>query len=196
MTVTVTVRNTGPRMFQRLREKYPQAEVRALNRALVSAETLMSRSIAEDTGLSVGAVKKAVKSTPATLQRRVASLRASLKRIPLIEFKASGPQPSRGKGQGVSYRIGRGGRQRVPWAFIATMKSEHKGVFMRSGQSRVTTRTKTVARRPRLPIRELFGPSLGHVFNKFKPQAIVRATESLAKNLQSELKFAISQAKG
>lgn len=196
MTVTVTVHNTGPRMFQRLRAKYPQAEVRALNRALVSAEAVMSRSIAADTGLPVGAVKKAVKSRRATLHERAAQLRASLRRIPLIDFRARGPEPSRGKGAGVSYALGAQGRSRVPWAFIATMKSGHRGVFMRSGQSRVTSRTRTVARRPRLPIRELFGPSLGRVFIKYVPLGQKAAEESLAKNLAHELRFAISQDKG
>ena len=57
---------------------------------------------------------------------------------------------------------------------------QHRGVFER--------RT-----RKRLPIRELFGPSLPHVFAKFIPEALKRGEESLVKNLQSELRFALSQ---
>lgn len=52
--------------------------------------------------------------------------------------------PARQTKRGVSVEVNRGKRSIVKGAFIATMKSGHKGVFKRTGTAR-------------LPIRELFG---------------------------------------
>jgi hypothetical protein len=156
------------------------AVARALNRSIGSGRTIMAREMAGDMGLQVGVVKDAIKQKDATPSRLEAKLATSLKRIPLIDFKAKGPEPSRGKGRGVGYRIG-GQTKRLDHAFIATMRSGHRGVFLRKGDRR-------------LPIREAFGPSLGHVFIKFRPMGIARCAEQLRKNLVSEFRFVMSRA--
>ena len=97
----------------------------------------------------------------------MAQLAASLKRIPLIRWNA------RQVGRGVSYRL-KGGRGRHPNAFIAAMRSGHRGVFVRG-----TTRG--------LPIKELFGPSLGHVFQKYRPEGEARVEEVFRTTLDHEL---------
>jgi hypothetical protein len=79
----------------------------------------------------------------------------------------------------VSYRL-RGSRGRIPSAFIATMASGHTGVFARKTKKR-------------LPIQELFGPSLGRVFAKYRPQGVARVLETFQKNFDHELAFAKSQ---
>jgi len=83
--------------------------------------------------------------------------------------------PSRGKGRGVTARLG-GRTKRYSNAFLATMASGHQGVFQR----------KTTAR---LPIKELFGPSIGHVFLKLIDIGKARAIEQFGKNLVAELRF-------
>lgn len=161
-----------------LRGKFPAAVRRALKRAGTSGRAEMAQLISADTGLSSGAVKNAVKleiSGDAAV-----SIVATGGRIPLIQFKARGPEPSRGRGRGVSYSLP-GGRALIGNAFIATMPSGHRGVFVRrSGTGR-------------LPIIEQFGPSLVRVFEKFRPQGQERALESLGKNLRSEISFAMSR---
>ena len=168
-----------------LRE-YPKratrATVRAMNRAITSGRALMVQRIAADTGLKSGDVRKAMTLRNATAQRLEARLGVGLKRIPLEAFNAQGPFPSRGKGRGVSYRL-RGGRGRIANAFLAQMRSGHRGVFVRSGKTR-------------LPIRELFGPSLGHVFAKYRPEGIERAREAFVTNWRSEMKFEASRGNG
>jgi hypothetical protein len=165
-----------------LRE-YPKratrALVRAMNRALTSGRTVMVQRIAADTGLKSGDIRKAITLREASSQRLEARLGIGLKRIPLISFNARGQEPSRGRGRGVSYRL-RGGAGRIPNAFIATMRSGHRGVFVRSAKAR-------------LPIRELFGPSLGHVFARYRPEAIARIQEAFATNFASEMKFEASR---
>jgi hypothetical protein len=153
-----------------------KALVRAMNRSMASGRTIMVREIAGDTKLKSKDVRDAMPLSEATLSRPEARLSASLKKIPLIRFQARGPEPSRGKGRGVTYRLGAGSRERIPNAFIATMKSGHRGVF-----KRVTSK--------RLPLIQLYGPSLGRVFEKFRAAGLARTLEAFEKNFDHELQF-------
>lgn len=165
--------------LRRLKARYPRAVSRALNRAVVSARTYMVKHVAADTGLTSGAVKAVVVTREAHEQKLSASLEVKGARLPLVQFNARGPEPSRGRGRGVTARMP-GGAGRYPHAFIATMQSGHRGVFQRRGQAR-------------LPIYELRGPSLPLVFAKFIPQGLEIGQAALIKNLRSELRFALSQ---
>jgi hypothetical protein len=155
---------------------------RAINRAATSGKTAMARAIAADTGIRNKVVADEIKILKATRKEPKAVIEIRGRRIPLIEFKARGPEPSRGKGRGVSYTLPTG-RGRVANAFIATMPQGHRGVFKR-------------LQTPRLPIKELFGPSLPHVFEKFLPTFSAAAQESLVKNIVSEIRFERSKQAG
>lgn len=159
-----------------------RASVRAMNRGMASGRTVMVRAIASDVGLKQKDVRDALVYREASLAKPEASLAASLKRIPLVDFDARGPEPSRGRGRGVSYRL-QGGRSRVETAFLARTSSGHRGVFIRAGK----TRKSVGAWSNNLPIRELYGPSLGHVFNKYRGDAQERAIEMFQKNFGHEL---------
>lgn len=150
--------------------------VRTINRSIGSVQTVMVREMARDLTLKQKDVREALRLRLATLQRQEAVLSASLKKLMLIDFSAKGPEPSRGKGAGVTYKL-TGITGRIPNAFIATMPSGHRGVFVRKAKAR-------------LGIRELEGVSLGHVFGKYRPMGIARGREVLVPNLQHELAFA------
>lgn len=154
----------------------PAIMARSLNRAGTAGKTAMVKAVRADTGIAQKNIEREIRLDKATrtVPRFVVSIAGT--RIPLIAFQARGPEPSRGKGRGVSYRLP-GGRGRIPSAFIATMRSGHRGVFKRK-----TTR--------RLPIAELRGPSLPHVFEKFFPAFRSVAEDSLLKNLRHEIDFA------
>lgn len=157
-----------------------RATVRALNRAIKSSQSVMTKEIAGDTGLKQKAVRAAMSLSEATALWPEAKLGATMKRIPLMQFHAKGPRPSRGRGKGVTWRL-RGGKSRAANAFIATMKSGHEGVFKRVGKAR-------------LGITELHGPSIGIVFKKFRPLGLARALEVFQKNFDHELEFAKGRA--
>lgn len=184
MTVTVQVRNTGPAMFARLKAKAPTAITRSLNRAAVSARTAMLPAIAKDLRLTQTAVKPYIRTIDATVARQVARLAASLKRLPLILFNARAS-----KRGGVTARTATG---RYANAFIATMPSGHMGVFVRKPPTR--SRRGMPRSSPALPIRELKEPSVGFIFLKYRPLGIAAAEVSFAKNLQSEMRFALRGA--
>lgn len=156
------------------------AIARALNRTADSAKTAVARAIAADLGLKVGVVKDNIVVEKASTYFLTATFRASAKRVPLVDFRARGPEPSRGKGRGVTAKLPSGAGT-YPHAFLATMATGHRGVFMRKGPAR-------------LPIRELFGPSIWQSFVKNQQVAVSRAEEQLTKNIAHELAFALSRA--
>ena len=121
------------------------AALRALKRGTKSTGTHAGRVAAKDTGLKVSAAKKRIRVIEPTGQTLEGQVRASLKRIPLIEFPRA---KSRLK--------------RIPGAFAATMPTGHEGVFKRAGRSR-------------LPIQQLFGPSVGRVVDAHREEIMARA---------------------
>lgn len=169
------------RGLQALETRAPHAVARAINRSTTTVRATAAREISADMGLRVGAVREQLVVSPATAANPVATITASGRRIPLIEFGARGPEPSRGRGRGVTYRFPRG-RGRIPTAFITTMRSGHRGVFRRAGKRR-------------LPIVELLGPSIPFVFST---AAIRRALESrfheaMMTNLPHEIEFELNR---
>lgn len=148
---------------------------RVLRRGAQAANTFFKRSIATDMGVTQTVVNKAL-STTVRLDEGVARIQATGSRIPLIAFKARGPEPSRGRGR-VTYDLGQG-RKTLPGGFIATVGTgRHRGVFVRKGKAR-------------LPIREAFGPSVVHVFGKLLPEAADVAQEAMVKSAAHEWAFA------
>ncbi len=170
------------RAVEALKQRAKPAIARAINRTADSARTAIVRVISKDIALKVSAVRDQVIVQKASADRLTATFRASARRVPLIEFNARGPEPSRGKGRGVSARLP-SGAGRYPRAFITTVgQGNHRGVFMRKGEAK------------RLPIVELRGPSIWQSFVKNQQVAVDRATEQLAKNISHELSFAPSRA--
>ena len=159
-----------------LGKRFPAAARRSLRRAGTTGRAQVAREIREDMGLKVSTIKEAV-----TMRAGASSvaIEARGSRIPLIGFGAKGPEPSRGRGRGVSYRKGKG-RSRIGGAFIATMRSGHRGVFKRAGKSR-------------LPIVELKGPSIVLVFRRKMPGVIPKVKGSLFKNLRHEFARAVAR---
>jgi hypothetical protein len=147
------------------------AMVRSVNRGLTSARGVMARAMATDTGLKISVVREKVPLYPASLQQPVARLSSSLKKIPLYDF---GAKWTRQGGVTAKNPLGAG---RYPNAFIATMKSGHVGVFQR-------------VKKPRLPIYELMGPSLGHIFIKYRDRGVAQFWDTFEKNFYHEFEFA------
>lgn len=162
-------------------QRTARGTARALNRALTTGRALMAREIAKDLGLKSADAKDAISTEEARPDKLQVRMAASLQRIPLIKFGASGPEPSLGKGRGVSYKIGVRPRSRIANAFIATMKSGHRGVFTRAGKAR-------------LPLaKEKAGPSIGHVFGQKRPEVVTAMQAAFEARLDHELAFAATE---
>lgn len=160
---------------KRLKARAPKAIARALNRAAVSTRTIMVRRVSQDIGLKVGDVKRVFTEQQARPDHLVARVIARSTRIPLMAWHA------RQTRRGVTARLP-GGAGRYPQAFLSTMPGTgHRGVFQRKRSSR-------------LPIRELRGPSITHVFHKQREAGLAAGEASLLKNLSHELRFALTDS--
>jgi hypothetical protein len=163
--------------LQVLGDQGPVAAARAINRTLSSVVTAMARPVSQSLRLPVGEVKKRVVTIQATRSRLTGRIEANNKPIPIVLFGATGPEPSRGKGRGVTAKTQ---TRRYPHAFIATTRSGHRGVFQRVG----TTRLK---------IRELREASVAAVWIHHEAIGQARGTEQLQKNLQHEVDYLLTQ---
>lgn len=178
------------RALKELGKRGPVAVARALNRTGSSERTAMARAVAQDMGIKVSAARDAITVDKASSTSLVARVIARGKRLPLIEFKAKGPNPSRGRGRGVTYTM-KGQRKTIAKAFIATVTragedgqhAGHLGVFFRVGKKR-------------LPIKQLYGVSIAHAFGNLIPAGEARRNEVLLKNVEHEIQFELSRLSG
>lgn len=172
------------RQIQSMLSSYPRAlpkvMSRAINRTASSARTQTARKISEIVRLKVSTIRKRVSLEKASYTRWIATLGISGYRIPLINFGAKQTRT------GVSYTIDKkSGRKKLAHAFVATMSSGHKGVFKRKGEDR-------------LPIVELYGPSLGVIFegaSGLAAEITHDAYRELGKNIDQQVALILKRAR-
>jgi len=157
--IDVKVRQTGLDILADLDvatdELRNRAMVRALNKTAEQVRTAASREIRR-AGYNIPAatIKRQLKMGYASSGNLRATVTAGGKPIPLINYGA------RQTGKGVSVNVLRG-RRIIAGAFIATMPSGHKGVYVREANAKHKKVMRgTKAEWHALPIRELFGPSV------------------------------------
>lgn len=160
------------------------AGARALNRAATSTRAEAARRIRDAYNIKVGVARDQMRIQRATRNRLVAEIIVSGRPIPLLEFAARAVNPwnvkgrSRRPGGGVSVQVKRGTRKLRRGAFIAVMKTGHRGVFERKpgGGGR---------------IRELFSLSLPSMFTQKQIREAVErvALERFGIELARELRY-------
>jgi hypothetical protein len=162
----------------------PAMMARALNRAGVSGKTAMKKAVAGDTGIAQRAIEKNIKVDKANKTQPAVAITISGAPIPLLNFQGRGPEPSRGKGKGATYRSPAGGRKQVLGGFITKVgKGQHRGIFIRR-------------QKKRLPIVERKTPAMPHWFEKRLDTFKESAQESLVKNLRNDIAFRRSKGTG
>lgn len=117
----------------------PKALYRATNKTADAVEARVVDDISAELALTKRAIRGGRKGKGENIRIRRGDYRSpnaevivSGMRMPLIDYKA------RQSKRGVSYKIGRSGkRTTLKQAFIATMKSGHRGVFMRKKRAAV-----------------------------------------------------------
>lgn len=122
----------------------PKVMSRGLNRTATSARTEISRSLAKRIGLKIKDVRNKLVLQRASYSRWRSAVKIGGKKFGLIKFGA------RQTKKGVTYKWKRR-RVLIRHAFITTMPTGHRGVFMRKSAAR-------------LPIKEMMGPSLSQVY--------------------------------
>jgi len=172
--IEVVVDKRQTRRLQRMLRAIPggwrKAAGRAINKIGVKARKQVLQMVTREVAVKQKDLRQNnVRLTRASRDRLYAVLSITGRRIPLMDFGA------RQVKRGVTYRISRsGGRKRIANAFVKTMPSGHEGVFKRLGQ-------------PRLPIRELMGPSVPAVVRNVQSFATGRFQDLMAGYLGKEL---------
>ena len=158
------------------RKVVPKAAARALNRTLSNVQTVSRRRVAKGVGQKQKTIKGQFRLVKASRNRLIGVLKATGKPTPLIALK----NPKQFK-KGVKVTFG-GKRQLMKGAFIATMPSGREGVFRRESKSR-------------LPIRELFGPSVPAWFATREVNKAMEdtAAEKWPSNFARDLDFFLSR---
>jgi hypothetical protein len=149
---------------------------RAINKVGVWGRKRIVDKVAADIPVKKSTLKKLnIKLKRASYFKWRAEINITGKRIPLIELKARGL-----KRGGVAYNVRKTGGRRVhKHAFIATMKSGHRGVFARAGSD--------AGRVPRLPIIKQRGPSVPQVFHNIAEFSSAFLETALARKLGKEI---------
>jgi Prophage minor tail protein Z (GPZ) len=135
---------------------FEQVTALALNDTAKNAQVQAASQVAPLMGLPSRDVKAALTIEPARPEHLEAAVVARGRPIPMIRFK---PRESR---SGVHVRIG-GDVETYRRAFIATVRHGHRGVFERVGKAR-------------LPIRELYGPSVPGMFARTDVLPVIQTT--------------------
>ena len=141
--------------------------VSVINRGADHGRTLIKRAIKEELNLKQSDVLECIKISGAKPDRLGATI--AVKRRPVKLIKFGNPTQS---AAGVNVLVRRShGAEEIPGAFIATMKSGHRGVFRRMPGKVAPTQGsyagRTIKSGPRAgqpllrqPIRELYGPTV------------------------------------
>lgn len=156
--------------FDRFQAGAGQAIIRALNRAGDAARTVLVRETSAAMKIKQAYVRPAIVTSPATASRPSVTIRATAKRLSLMAFGAKrGARGARARG-----KVYQG-------AFLARLKNGHEGVFSRRGKSR-------------LPIYELYGPSVWAVAESHAETAALRGREVLDQRLEHEMRRELERA--
>ena len=154
----------------------PKVMSRGLNRTATSARTAISRSLSKRIGLKIKDVRDKLTLHRATYSNWRSAVVVSGKKFGLIKFGAKQTK------KGVTYKHERK-RILVRHAFIATMKTGHRGVFLRKGPAR-------------LPIKEIKGPSLAQVYTGARDQVNRIQSEfsaKLARNIHDQVNLILKR---
>lgn len=176
---------------------------RAINKSLVSVRAAATDEIAKDLNLTKTKIRESFTLKNATQADASGFVTSRSKPIPLIEFSGTRAL-ARG---GVSVQVKKTGtREKLLHAFIATMRSGHRGVFERREtiyQGKPWRKNVNYAALAKmgviesLPIDQLYGPRITDEYAKGPVLAVVqaKADEVYTKNLEHELDYELSRVR-
>ena len=144
-----------------------KAETRANKRIATTIRNDFSKEVKVDYAIKTSAVKSELKITTGRRENKNQGASAIITAkgkhgIPLSKFTV------RKTKKGISFTVSKlVGNKTIPHAFLATMQSNHKGIFIREGKKRIPIKGSYANRRNRLgqpilrqPIIQKFGPDV------------------------------------
>jgi hypothetical protein len=176
--------NRIQRLLSYVPKSIPKVFCTALNKTATTARKESAQKIAAASGIKVNIVRGRIRLTPATYTRWISKITVYASRIPIIKLLKGRIRDGERKFT-VPTKIAMyvAGKGEPDSPFFATMPSGHFGLFDRVGLNR-------------LPIREVFGPSLGEIFEG--SQGIINAVQrnasaNLAKNVEGQVRRVLAK---
>lgn len=170
------------------RELLDRLDPRRFNRAMSVAvndtarqtQTVAARAVAKKLGVKVGAAKRQLRLHRSNARTLTATIKPSGGSLKLIDFRAR----HRREDVGATAKVF-GTQRTYRGAFIATMKSGHRGVFVRRGAGR-------------LPIRELYAPGIQRTLlqDEVSKAVMDHANSRLAANMARQIDRALRAQAG
>lgn len=176
--------------------RFRRAMARAINRTARTGQKEGARKIQDKLGANIGAIKKyIIRRSRATSRHLQAMLTARNTSLALSYFRA------RQRKGGVSAAPWKK-RRMYPGAFIAIMKSGHRGAFWKRGPKR-PRRRKIYAGKPvpamvypRLPLKEIKVPTWATVWRQVLQDEYFEAiTRTFEKNVKAEINYELNVRK-
>ena len=165
-------------MLRSIPKDIPRALARALNKVGKLTHTKILKRIASEYTVTQRELKKRnISLRKAHFKNLTAIIRISGRRIRLLAFKAKQTK------KGVTYKIKKTGRRKLVYGFKesppesgkpTTMPGGHRGVFKRKG-------------RKRLPIIELYGPSVPAIFQNIRAFTAATFQREIGNKLGKEM---------
>lgn len=175
---------------------YSKVVSRAINRSLTSVRARAVGEIYLKLNLTQRKIRESFTFDRATISNPSGAVRSAGKPVPLIDFSGTRAL-ARG---GVSVQVKRGeARIRLLHAFIATMRSGHRGVFEREAGNfgrpfQILKNYAAMPKRFRLPIDELF--SLRITDEYAKPVLLNTVTEHAGETYQNNIEHELDYELG
>jgi len=159
---------------------FPRVMRRAINRAVDMAATDLKRRTADQIKLPKGEIARGIYKRKASYSNLAGSIDALPYRPALTKFPGT-----RQLKRGVKYRIGKEGFKIIEHAFIAVMKSGHRGVFSRATYTKgVWEPMKTKPEKEK--IYQSKGPSIWKIITGV-PGLLTAANQKAAENLSKQV---------
>lgn len=182
------------RMLDGIKNGAPKVLVRSLNKTLTGVKTDASAEIRAIITAKKSVVDKTFRTVKATVTELSALFESKGKPLPLIDYSVRQVQA------GVSVQVKRAtARSVIKGAFIATVKSGHKGAFWREWHGEKQPKRKIAyGKLPkiyRLPVKQLYGPRIPDILSNEPVIAVVlkKAGERLHTNIEHELSYELSK---
>jgi hypothetical protein len=172
------------RMLSYVPKAIPRIFSRGLNKTATTARKESAQKLSKATGMKVNIVRRMILLVPATSRRWISKITVYARRVPYIRLcKISGVKDKAAFTAPENIPMWVKGKGMPDSPFIQMMPRGHLGIFDRMGP-------------PRLPIREVFGPSFAEIFGgsqEIVDEIYRNASKNLAKNIENQVSLAVKQ---
>ena len=186
------------KMMKGVKNGYATVVSGALNKILTGVRTDSVKEIQKDITPAAKVIRDTFKLKKASKMKLSAAVISTGKPLPLIHYKA------RQTLKGVTVKVSKKAEKRTLWpgAFIATMKSGHKGVFQREKPPYKTHKSNKLPWKKfgieaygRLSIKEKYGPRVPGIMGKDSVMnpILKKAGYRLHKELDARLNYELSK---